>query len=104
MAGSASADLERHAEQLAALGHPLRLEILRFVVKRGAEGAPAGEIQSHLGIPASTLSHHVDRLTKTGMLVARRDGTFIYYAPDLAALGRLTSYLWEDCCKAGQCD
>ena len=34
--------LERHAEQLSALGHPVRLKVLRFVVQAGDEGAPAG--------------------------------------------------------------
>ena len=47
--------LERHAEQLSALGHPVRLRILRHVVQAGEGGAAAGEIQSVVGLPASTL-------------------------------------------------
>jgi DNA-binding transcriptional ArsR family regulator len=93
--------LERHAEQLSALGHPSRLSILRYVVQGGAEGTAAGEVQSKLDIPASTLSHHLDKLTSAGLLHSRRDGTFIYYAPDFDALKSLTNYLWEDCCKRG---
>ena len=95
------ASLEGHAEELAALGHSIRLAILRFVVRHGEAGAPAGEIQSHLGIPHSTLSHHVERLNAAGLLLPRRVGTFIYYAPDLVALAALTTYLWEDCCRSG---
>src|SRR5690242_10345659 len=94
--------LERHAEQLAALGHPARLSILRYVVQGGSAGTPAGEIQSKLDIPASTLSHHLDKLASAGLLRGRREGTFIYYAPDYDALKSLTSYLWEDCCKRGE--
>jgi len=94
--------LDRHAEQLSALGHPARLGILRYVVQAGEDGAPAGEIQSHLDIPPSTLSHHLDRLASTGLLTSRRDGTLIYYAPDFEALRALTNYLWEDCCKRGK--
>lgn len=94
--------LERHAEQLSALGHPARLGILRHVVQAGVEGAPAGEIQAHLDIPGSTLSHHLDRLASTGLLKSRREGTFIYYAADFEALRELTNYLWEDCCKRGK--
>jgi DNA-binding transcriptional ArsR family regulator len=97
-----SKNLDKHAEQLSALGHPARLAILRFVVQAGEEGAPAGEIQSHLDIPPSTLSHHLDRLASTGLLKSRREGTFIYYAPDFEALRALTNYLWEDCCKRGK--
>jgi DNA-binding transcriptional ArsR family regulator len=94
--------LERHAEQLGALGHPARLSILRYVVQGGAEGTAAGEIQAKLEIPASTLSHHLDRLASAGLLKSRREGTFIYYSADYAQLKLLTDYLWEDCCKRGK--
>lgn len=93
--------LEKHAEQLSALGHPVRLAILRFVVQAGAEGAAAGEIQQHVDLPASTLSHHLKRLSSTGLLGSRSEGTFIYYRADYRTLRGLTEYLWEDCCKRG---
>jgi DNA-binding transcriptional ArsR family regulator len=95
--------LEQHAEQLGALGHPARLSILRLLVRGGAGGTAAGELQTKLEIPGSTLSHHLDRLTSAGLVTSRRDGTFIYYAPSFDALEALTSYLWEDCCKGGKC-
>lgn len=94
--------LEHHAEQLAALGHPLRLEILRFVVQGGNQGTSAGEVQTHVDLPASTLSHHLKRLVDAGLLVSRPEGTFHYYQADYTALRSLTDYVWEDCCKRGQ--
>ncbi|MDB4944714.1 MAG: Arsenical resistance operon repressor [Labilithrix sp.] len=96
--------LEERAEQLGALGHPARLAILRHAVQAGPEGASAGELQSKLDIPASTLSHHIDRLARTGLLQARREGTFIYYSAVFTTLRALTDYLWEDCCKGGKAD
>ncbi|MGO9838613.1 MAG: ArsR/SmtB family transcription factor [Polyangiaceae bacterium] len=99
-----SAKLDRHSEQLAALGNPLRLSILRFVVQGGDEGVPAGEIQTKVDVPASTLSHHLERLSSAGLLTSRREGTFIYYQADYRALRALTDYLWEDCCKRGKGD
>jgi DNA-binding transcriptional ArsR family regulator len=93
--------LERHAEQLAALGSPVRLAIVRLVVQGGADGTVVGELQGKLDIPWSTLSHHLDRLASAGLLKARPDGKFIHYRADYAALRALTDYLWEDCCKAG---
>ena len=96
-----ASSLERHAEELSALGHPVRLQILRFVVQGGGEGTAAGDIQSHVRLPASTLSHHLKRLVDAGMLTSRAEGTYHYYAPEYAALRKLTSYLWEDCCKRG---
>jgi DNA-binding transcriptional ArsR family regulator len=96
------ANLERHAAQLSALGHPQRLAILRFVVQGDPEGTPAGEIQAHVDLPASTLSHHLKRLTAANLLIGRTEGTFIYYRADVTALRALTTYLWEDCCKRGK--
>lgn len=96
------AKLERHAEQLSALGHPARLSILRYVVQGNPDGTPAGEIQSKLDMPASTLSHHLERLASAGLLKSRREGTFIHYSADFQGLKALTDYLWEDCCKRGR--
>lgn len=96
-----TATLERHAEQLSALGHPLRLSVLRFVVQSGRGGASAGEIMAHVKQPASTLSHHLKRLVDAGLLATRSEGTYHYYTADYGELQTLTSYLWEDCCKRG---
>jgi DNA-binding transcriptional ArsR family regulator len=97
-----NAKLERSAEQLGALGHPARLAILRYVVQGAEDGTPAGEIQSKLDIPASTLSHHLDRLASAGLIKARREGTFIFYRAEYTQLKALTEYLWQDCCKRGK--
>lgn len=93
--------LDHHAEQLSALGHPVRLKVLRYVVQAGAEGAAAGDIQTHVDLPASTLSHHLKRLVDAELLSARYEGTFHYYAAVYPALRKLTDYLWEDCCRRG---
>ena len=95
-------DLEKRATQLGALAHPVRLAILRFVVQGDPSGTAAGEIQEHVKLPASTLSHHLKRLSSAGLLRSRSEGTFLYYAADFGALQTLTSYLWEDCCKRGK--
>jgi DNA-binding transcriptional ArsR family regulator len=94
--------LERHAEQLAALGHPARLAVLRFVVQGDKAGTAAGEIQTHVDIPASTLSHHLKRLVDAGLLSTRSEGTYHYYAAVYDNLRGLTDYLWQDCCKRGK--
>lgn len=93
--------LDAHALQLAALGHPVRLRVLRFVVRSGTQGASAGAIAAHVELAASTLSHHLKRLVDAGLFTTRSATTFIYYAADYTALRGLTDYLWEDCCKDG---
>jgi DNA-binding transcriptional ArsR family regulator len=97
-----SSKLDHHAEQLSALGHPARLQILRFVVQGDPQGTAAGDIQSHVDLPASTLSHHLKRLASAGLLRSRNEGTFVFYSADYNALRMLTDYLWEDCCKRGK--
>jgi len=97
-----SAKLDRHAAQLAALGNPIRLAVVRMVVQGDPEGTVVGDLQNKLDIPWSTLSHHLDKLASAGLLRTRPDGKFIYYRADYAALRSLTDYLWEDCCKGGK--
>jgi len=70
-------------------------------VQGGDAGTAAGQIQSHVGLPASTLRHHLKLLVDARLLTTRSEGTFHYYAPDLTMLRKLTDYLWEDCCKRG---
>lgn len=94
--------LEQHASRLSALGHPVRLQILRLVVQAGDDGAAAGEIQARVELPPSTLSHHLKRLLDAGLLSSRSEGTYHYYSADYAALRALTDYLWQDCCKRGK--
>jgi len=93
--------LERHAEQLGALGHPARLSILRYVVQR-SDGTTTTELQEKLDIPWTTLNHHIDRLVAAGLLSTRREGKFAYHTADYPALRTLTDFLWEDCCKRGK--
>lgn len=93
--------LERHAEQLAALGSPVRLAILRHVVQGDAQGTVVGDLQAKLDIPWSTLSHHLERLASAGLLESRSEGRFVYYRAVYRSLRALTDYLWEDCCKGG---
>jgi DNA-binding transcriptional ArsR family regulator len=80
----------------------VRLKVLRFVVQGGPDGTAAGDIQAHVDLPASTLSHHLKRLVDAGVLSTRSEGTFHYYAADYAALRGLTDFVWEDCCKRGK--
>jgi DNA-binding transcriptional ArsR family regulator len=86
---------------LKALGHPARLSIVRLVVQGPMEGTPAGEIQTRLGMPGSTLSHHLSDLADAGLLIATRQGTTIRYAARFDQLRALTEYLWQDCCGGG---
>jgi ArsR family transcriptional regulator len=93
--------LDRHAEQLAALGHVARLAVLRAVVQAGPEGLSTTALQEKLDIPWTTLTHHVQRVVDAGLLTARKEGKSVLHTADYKALRALTDFLWEDCCKGG---
>jgi ArsR family transcriptional regulator len=90
--------LERMADMLGALAHPIRLAVLRALLRAHPTGLVVGELQETVDVPASTLSHHLDELRRHGMVEQTREGRFLRYcaAPDhLAAIVR---YLVEECC------
>ncbi len=95
------ASLDQHAQQLAALGHPIRLRALRFIVRAGPGGASAGAIAAHVDLVASTLSHHLKRLVDADLVTTRPETTYLYYSANYQVLRSLTNYLWEDCCRDG---
>jgi ArsR family transcriptional regulator len=90
--------MKKRVEQFAALGQEDRLEIFRLLVRAGLEGRCVDEIKRRLKMPGSTLSHHLDALTRSGLLAARRAGRFIYYAVNWREASGLIRFLIEDCC------
>lgn len=90
--------MKRHVEQFSALGQEDRLAIFRLLVRAGPEGNCVDEIKRRLKVPGSTLSHHLDALTRSGLLTARRSGRFIYYAVNWRETTNLIRFLTEECC------
>lgn len=84
--------------QFDALGQPGRLEIFRLLVRAGPQGLCVDDIKRRVPMPGSTLSHHLDTLTRSGLLSAKRESRFIYYAVDWDRTARLIRFLTEDCC------
>src|SRR5258707_12412476 len=67
----------RSADRFAALGAEPRLAILRLLLSAHPGGLIAGEVQEELDIPASTLSHHLEKLKQVGLVNVQREGTFL---------------------------
>lgn len=93
--------VNENSDRLKALGHPIRLAILRLIIQGPEEGTPAGEIQAWVGIPASTLSHHLSCLAGAQLVQVEREGTVLRYRAHFRILRALTDYLWKDCCSGG---
>lgn len=92
-------DLNHAARCLEKLGNPTRLEIFRLLVRAGEPGLAVGDLQAHLGIPASTLSHHVAQLVNVGLVSQEREGRVLRCQPNWTLMGALVDYLTEECCR-----
>ena len=93
-----SDDVARYADMLAAMGAEPRLRIVRLLLAAHPEGLIAGDIGSELDIVPSTLSHHLDRLKREGVINVRREGTFLWYMANAGALEDLLHFLFAECC------
>lgn len=49
-------------------------------------------------IPASTLSHHLDKLKNEELVRVRREGTFLSYTANTDALQEIMNFLYAKCC------
>jgi DNA-binding transcriptional ArsR family regulator len=87
-----------YADMFAALGAEPRLRILRALLAAHPDGMVVGEIQNELGIAASTLSHHLEKLKNEDLITVRRESTFLRYAANVTALEELLGFLYAECC------
>lgn len=69
--------LEEKAEILKALGHPIRLCIVKGLIEQGENNV--SYIQDCLDVPQSTLSQHLAKLKAAGIIDNERKGTEVYY-------------------------
>ena len=91
-------DVARFADMLSALGTEPRLRIVRLLLAAHPQGLVAGDIGAELGVAGSTLSHHLEKLRHEGLVTVRREGTFLRYAANAAALQSLLAFLYAECC------
>lgn len=91
-------EIQHAANCLEALGNATRLSIFRLLVQAGREGTPVGDLQRHLDIPASTLSHHLARLMRHGLVSQERQGRTLICRAEYEAMDTLLDYLQDNCC------
>jgi DNA-binding transcriptional ArsR family regulator len=96
-------NIEQAAKQLEALGNTTRLQVYRTLVRAGEEGLPVGQIQERLGIPGSTLSHHLQRLLLTGLVTQERQATTLICRASYPAMDGLIGFLADECCADAGC-
>jgi ArsR family transcriptional regulator, arsenate/arsenite/antimonite-responsive transcriptional repressor len=91
-------DIARYADMFTAMGTEPRLRIMQLLLSAHPDGLVVGEIQSELGISASTLSHHLDKLKNEDLAQVKREGTFLRYRANSDALQELLTFLYAECC------
>ncbi len=93
-----SQSVTRYADMFAAMGAEPRLRIMQLLLTAHPQGLVVGDIQDELEIPASTLSHHLDKLKNEELVRVRREGTFLWYSANLEALQEVIDFLYAECC------
>lgn len=95
-------ELAKYADMFSAMGTEARLRIMQLLLSAHPEGLVVGEIQEELDIPNSTLSHHLDKLRNEGLVLVRRESTFLRYTANTDALQALLQFLYAECCTRNQ--
>lgn len=91
-------DNETAAQLMSQLGNPTRLKIVRQLVRAGRNGLAVGEIQRHLGVPHSTLSHHIRLLCSVGLVRQVRESTVLRCFVDYGKIDGIVAFLTRECC------
>ena len=81
-----------------ALGHQVRLDAFRLLIRTGPDGMPSGEIAAELSVPPTAMSFHLATLERAGLVASRRDGRNVRYAVALDRVRDLVAFLTADCC------
>ena len=88
----------KYADMFSAMGTEPRLRIMQLLLSAHPEGLVVSDIQGELDIPNSTLSHHLDKLRTEELVEVKREGTFLRYTANTAALQELLQFLYAECC------
>lgn len=92
-------EIDDLARCLEKLGNPTRLRIYRLLVRAGPDGLSVGKIQEALGVPASTLSHHIFHLVSAGLITQTRQGRVLRCQPNFELMNAIVKMLTEECCR-----
>lgn len=66
------------AERLKAIAHPKRMKIISYLNENGESNIST--IQSIMGLPQPTLSQHLSKLQKSGLLIRKKIRTEVFYS------------------------
>jgi ArsR family transcriptional regulator len=90
-------------KSLAALAHPVRLQVFRALVVSGPAGLTPGVMQDGLQIPATTLSFHLKELAHAGLVTSERSSRHLVYRAAYERMNAVLKYLTDNCCEGAGC-
>ena len=91
-------EITRFADMFSAMGTGPRLRIMRALLSAHPDGMVVSDIGADLGIPASTLSHHLEKLKNEDLVKVRRESTYLWYSANAEVLQQLLGFLYAECC------
>lgn len=92
-------EMEDAARGFAAAGSEPRLSVLLALVRAGEGGLTVGEVRDRVGMPASTLTHHLKFLAAAGLVDQERRGREIVSRAAYPRLQALADFLLRECCS-----
>jgi len=87
------------AQCLSELGNLTRLDIYRLLVRVGLDGMKISDIQTRLGVPASTMAFHLGGLVGVGLVSQEKVGREVICRAKHRQLTAVMEFLREECCK-----
>ena len=73
-----------------ALNDPARREILKMLQK---QDLTAGEIAAKFDMTAPSVSHHLDKLKRAGLVTTVKQGQFIHYSINTTIIDDILQYI-----------
>jgi len=88
---------------LTALSHESRLAAFRQLVQIGPDGMAVGALRERLGLPAATLTAHLNVLRAAGLVQDEREGRVIRIRASYDQINGLIDFLMQNCCSGVAC-
>lgn len=73
-----------------ALNDPARREILKMLQK---QDMTAGEIAAKFDMTAPSISHHLDKLKRAGLVTTLKQGQYIHYSINTTIIDDILQYI-----------
>lgn len=77
-------------EVFKALNDPARREILKMLQK---QDMTAGEIAAKFDMTAPSISHHLDKLKRAGLVTTLKQGQYIHYSINTTIIDDILQYI-----------